>query len=79
MGGMLSLTAWSPGPRSLHGKGKFSPLQLASVLLDNTLPRYEYPVPEKLSPDDFSIFALNNYFIGGGRTLIFYYSHSFYV
>lgn len=30
---MLSLTAWSPGSRSLHYKGRFSQLQLASILL----------------------------------------------
>lgn len=60
-GVMLNLTAWSPGPRSLHCKGRFFPLQLASILLGNSLVLYEYPIPKKLLPYGFSIFALNNY------------------
>lgn len=52
-GVMLNLTAWSPGPRSLHCKG--------SILLGNSLVLYEYPIPKKLLPYGFSIFALHNY------------------
>lgn len=58
--------------KGLLCKAMFPPLQLVGILSGNTLALYRYHVPEKSFPNDFSNFALNNYFIGGFLLPVFY-------